>query len=149
MEALGQSPDFLRSTGAENEGLTTGFGLPLIRGLELRGVMLTLDSETTSAARVYEVWEPAMDGQAAAMHRQQVACPADSRFAHAGRSLGLQPGEGLVGKAWASRRPELTNNLASAEPRRSSAAGEDGLAFGLAIPVLIADEVRAVAMLAW
>ncbi len=150
MEGLAQSSEFLRSTGAENEGLTTGFGLPLIRGLELRGVLLTLDSQVTSAAQVYEVWEPTMAGQAAAMCRRQAASSKESsRFARASEALKLQPGEGLVGQAWASRRPELTNELAIAESGRASVVEADGLSFGLAIPVLIADEVRAVAMLAW
>ncbi len=149
MEQLAQSPEFLRSTGAENEGLTNGFGLPIIRGLELRGVLLTLDSQVTSFADTYEVWEPAMAGHAAAMQRTQTIYPAGSRFGQAGKTLKRQPGEGLIGKAWASRRPELTNELIVMEPNRAPAVEEDHLTYGLAIPVLIADEVRAVALLAW
>lgn len=149
MPNLSQSPDFLRSTGAESDGLTVGFGLPLIRGLELRGVLLTLDSPSTYAARVYEVWELAASDQAAAMRCTQSAHLDAPEFTKAGGRLNRQPGVGLVGKAWASRRPEIAMKLSDTEPGRDEAADQDGLTHGIAIPVLIADEVRAVALMAW
>jgi len=148
IDGLSESANFLRSTGASNEGLTLGFGFPLIRGLKLCTVLLTLESDASAFASVYEVWEPALRGQAAAMQRTAALCPSVEGFGE-DKQRWLQPGEGLVGKAWASRRPELSADLGSPDDQHGDWDLASHFTHGLALPVLVADEVRSVAMLAW
>lgn len=54
---LSQSNNFLRSTGAENEGLDLGLAFPCIKGRELLSVNLMLSTKDTPLMRICEIWQ--------------------------------------------------------------------------------------------
>ena len=101
VEKLGQSQGFLRSTGAESEGLGTGFGFPVVNRTDLKSVLLLLSSATTPIARVHEVWRPKMVGGGVRLERTGGAYDGLDAVAKHRRSLSVHPGEGFAGRALA------------------------------------------------
>ncbi|MEM6506486.1 MAG: hypothetical protein AAF711_13675, partial [Planctomycetota bacterium] len=59
---LTDSPTFMRSTGAQTEGLDIGFAMPCVDGSSLTAVALMLSGKAKSIARVYETWTPSQRG---------------------------------------------------------------------------------------
>ncbi|MEM1026780.1 MAG: hypothetical protein AAGJ38_01720 [Planctomycetota bacterium] len=122
MSGLGQSREFLRSSGAETSGLTDGFGYPVIHRNELKAVMLWLSSGGSPLARLHEVWQAGDTGV------QRVA----SVFA---------PGT----EAWDANEVVAR----TARERRPVVFDDDAWSGGIALPVLVHDRVSAVGVLAW
>ncbi|MEO1235831.1 MAG: GAF domain-containing protein [Planctomycetota bacterium] len=139
MTGLGQSRGFLRSSGAETAGLTTGFGYPIIHRNELKAVMLWLSSAVSPLAAYQAVWRT-KDGTAGALARW-----CDDRgvgLAHGAASSEAVPGAVL--KAGSERRPVVFTEAGA------GGAPEDAkVSAGLALPVFAHEKMRAVGVLAW
>lgn len=142
---------FLRSSGAESDGLTVGLGLPIQHRTDLRAVVLLLSSAQTPIARVHEVWvQDPEDGDRITRSQGVYGGSAELAEATQGMSFSKSAGDGLPSKVWASGQPMLLDGLdemADAGLQRIDAVREAGLRFALAMPVMVIDEVRSVVML--
>lgn len=126
MPGVGQSREFLRSSGAETAGLTNGFGYPVIHRNELKAVMLWLSSETSPLAWLHEVWNVQQDGP-----RRVSSANAD----------GSEPFD--VSQVVRLAAHEARPIAFTPKPSQGSLIG------GIALPVLTHDRVVAVGVLAW
>ena len=147
---------FLRSSGAESDGLSVGLGLPVLRGSELRSVLLLISSRASPMACVHEVWKapgvaPA-DGQAQSptpMTRDRGTYAGRVAVAEATSALG-ERGSALVEQARRSGLPVLIDGpeaMREAEPDRADALERAGLHRAVALPVPTLHGVRSVAVL--
>ncbi|MEM1099323.1 MAG: hypothetical protein AAGH92_11110 [Planctomycetota bacterium] len=126
MSGLGQSREFLRSSGAETAGLTDGFGYPVIYRNELKAVMLWLSSGGSPLARLHEVWR---SGEAGVQRMSSVFAPGTEAW----------DANEVVARSARERRPVVFDD--------ASVGG--GWSGGIALPVLVHDRVSAVGVLAW
>lgn len=90
--------------------------------------------------RVAEVWTPS-NGRLALAGGEYGAL---SRFAEASKQISFAPGEGLPGRAWSEQRPIVLKSLDDGTFLRSEAAAAEGLTAGVAIPIFVADALKAV-----
>ena len=92
--------------------------------------------------QVAEVWTPTADRTALEYHAGLYG--AHQRFGRVSRALCFGHGEGLPGKAWATRQPVLSKDLQGDWFRRAYEASESGLTCAIAIPVFAGDFLLAV-----
>ncbi|MEO0588835.1 MAG: hypothetical protein AAF078_14500, partial [Planctomycetota bacterium] len=136
LRGIGTSNQFLRSSGAETSGLTTGFGYPVRRGNELLAVVLWLSSSVSPLARRHELWETP-DGSSAGLKLTDVADANADEHRHGA----LEP---FVREAGETRRPVVFDAAGL-----SVADGDNAVSAGIALPVLVHDRLGAVGVLAW
>jgi len=148
VDGLGQSPTFMRATGAESEGLEVGFALPCIAGSSLNGVVLMLSDSSKPIARVFETWLPEQLAGALRLARHDGAYIAAEAVAKASQHLSVPAGDTWIGRAWATRQPAVVCDSTGNALQRLGAA-EAGLSCGVAIPIIALDDVAAVAVLMW
>ncbi|MEM8737300.1 MAG: hypothetical protein AAGG38_02320 [Planctomycetota bacterium] len=148
---VAESKAFLRPVGEQDGGLTVGLGIPIMHRTELRGVFVALSSVNTPFATVHEVWveDPQQPTQ---LIRAQGVYGGHVELARAtdGMTFATAGQEGLPGQAWAAAQPLLLDGpdaILAAGSSRGDAFRDAGLAFALAIPVVVVDRVRAVVML--
>ena len=148
---LSSAKGFLRSSGAESDGLSVGLGLPIMQRTELRSVLLLLSSAASPIARVHEVWveDPERPGT---LIRRQGVYGGMVDLAEASNNLTFEVGsaDGLPAQAWASGRPLLLDGIdamAATGMQRLDAVRSAGLNYALAWPVVVIDRVRAVVLL--
>ncbi|MEM9915565.1 MAG: GAF domain-containing protein [Planctomycetota bacterium] len=148
---LATAKGFLRSSGAESDGLAVGLGLPIMQRTELRSVFLMLSSAATPIARVHEIWveDPEQPG---GLTRSQGTYGGLIDFTAASQALKFSIGQpdGLPAQAWTSGQPVLIDGveaMGEAGMKRLDAAREAGLSFALAWPVVVVDRVRAVVLM--
>ena len=92
-----------------------------------------------------EVWMPNVDGRALERTDIRHSARPDLLARDVVHVTPLTPGEGLAGRAWASKRPVWVPNVEDDEAfARAAHATALGLKAGVAIPVLAADEAVAV-----
>jgi putative methionine-R-sulfoxide reductase with GAF domain len=135
---------FMRAAAAETYGFTAGLGIPVFKRDVLSSVLLLLSVKGIPIARGFEVWVPDIEDRrlslASAAYDGAVAMRA------AGEGLMLEPGQGLPGKVWSTRRPRAVDAFTE-EFERSSAARQAELSIGVGIPIIEGDKVRAVVVL--
>ena len=148
VEGLAKSPTFMRSTGAESEGLDIGFALPCIAGNALQAVTLLLSSAKTPIARAYEVWFPAQQGSSFRLARVNGAYVDAPALEKASAGIDVPAGDTWIGRAWATRKPEVVCD-SSGEAFQRKGIAEGGLTCGIAIPIIVLDDVAAVAVIMW
>lgn len=140
---LGRTSHFMRAEAALRVGIEHGLGIPCGRGDDLCVVTLLSGKETPIAERI-EIWIPAAAGDAVDYHDGY--CDRDPDFDRYPPNAILR-GEGAIGRALATRRPTISNDL-GAEPgdamRRSKKAGLDS---ALALPILCDDALCAIVTL--
>lgn len=148
LEGLGTSPRFMRASGAEAEGLGIGFALPCISGSSLQAVALLLSGKARPIARVYETWLPRQRAGSLRLARTDGAYVSAPALKKASRQLDVPAGDTWIGRAWATRKPEVVCDSTGTSLKRAGAA-EDGITSGIAIPIIVLDDVSAVAVLMW
>lgn len=95
--------------------------------------------------RCIELWLPSAD---ASMLEFGGGLFGDARrFEAATRGLCFGRGEGLPGQAWEAGHPVMLNSLQGASFRRSAAAQACGLTSAVALPLFVAEALRAVVVL--
>ncbi|MEO0513676.1 MAG: hypothetical protein AAF086_00075 [Planctomycetota bacterium] len=148
---LGTAKGFLRSSGAESDGLKLGMGIPIMQRTELRSVLLMLSSPIAPIARVHEIWVQDPDKAGQLVRRQGVyGGLVELKQASEGLTFSLSDPDGLPGRAWAAGKPLLLDGMEAINDagfQRGQAVQDAGLSFALALPVKVVDEVRAVALL--
>ncbi|MEM6749836.1 MAG: hypothetical protein AAF612_05135 [Planctomycetota bacterium] len=143
---LTRNTEFLRSSGAESEGLDAGLGLPVIDGAQLRGVLLQLSSLACPVARAMEVWSPGRQGDSLRLFRRQ-SWSAQGPL-EGDKPLHIPAGDGWIGQAWATRRPQVASPERAPNVDRPDLEGL-GVSCGLAHPVIYLDDVRSVVVWLW
>ena len=141
---LGDSPNFMRASGARVSGLDVGVGIPLMLGAHnLGSVLLLLSSQSRPIARVFEVWDADEAGQCLKLRSSSVTRDNDSRLERENVAFD----EGLVGHVWSSGTPAVTGDLTTIEAHRAEATASAGLNTAIAIPVYVGEKVKSVVVM--
>jgi putative methionine-R-sulfoxide reductase with GAF domain len=146
---INHAQTFLRSSSAESEGLSTGLAIPVINYHQLTGVVTFLSTSTSPMGKVYEIWKPGVVHNKPALIKFNAHYGAHSAFEAASSRLTIQPGEGIIGNVWASRRPVIIHDLNSVDFIRGEAARTDGLRTAMAIPSMLGDAVYSICLILW
>jgi len=139
------APTFRRAELARQSDLALGLALPVFPAAELSQVVTLITSVTTPLASAVELWIPD------AGHRlwldEAAYVPEFERLLRNVKSTCFMSGEGVVGRAYESRRPVLW----SRHQRDARAIDPEALRMNsssvVAIPSVVADEVRSVVVL--
>ena len=145
---LTDSPTFMRSTGAQAGGLDNGFAMPCVDGTSLQAVALLLSGKRRSVARAYETWTPTQRAGSLRLRCAEgvyIDAPTIEKASH---DIDLPAGDTWIGRAWATRRPEVIRDSSGTALERRGAE-DDRLTSGIAIPIIVLDDVAAVAVLMW
>src|SRR3989338_8532141 len=137
-----------RKRAEEERRLLQSLALAIARAENLNSALNEVLEKicTSTGWSIGEAWMPSADG------RVMERCPAwwgkaegFEKFRERTKELRFGMGQGLVGRAWASRKPIWVADV-MAEPSflRAQAAKEVGIKTGVAIPVLIVHEVVAI-----
>jgi hypothetical protein len=95
--------------------------------------------------RAVEYWVPSADGSLLECGGGLFGI--SRRFEAATRPLCFGRGEGLPGHAWESGRPIMLKALDGSYFRRAAVARAEGLTCAIALPIFVADQLRAVTVL--
>ena len=141
----GKGARFLRADAALKVGINRGFAMPCpIRGDE-NYVLAFLSALNTPIARRFEIWKP--DPARARLRLDGGFCEAGGLLTAAPEHLGLDRGQGTIGRVFLTGVPAVSDNAASEPAGWGAAAAELGLETMLAVPVI--QEGRLVAAVAW
>jgi hypothetical protein len=137
------SASFLRSDGAQRAGITTGIGVPCLRGGDDIHVVTFLSSRDTPIARRFEIWLP-VEGVGLVFSCGH--CDQDIDIQMGYRSSSIGKGEGTIGRAWLTGVPALCGDLETDKSVAGRSANLSGLKSMLAFPVI--DSCRLAAVVA-
>ncbi len=143
---IGTAQRFLRSSSADNESLGLGIAIPIISTHTLLGVCTLLSPRQYPSTRVVEIWRP--------HHSKQGKMDCADAFYQDGILLSkapahIAPGNGLAGRAWSERTPVCCNDLSTACHKRTTDFAESPLTYGLALPIIVGEDIRSVICLYW
>lgn len=145
---LSASGTFMRSSGAQTEGLDIGYAIPCIDGSSLQTVGLFLTGAAQPLAKVYETWGPSQRGGSLRLSCTDGVYLQTPTVEKASRSIDVPAGDTWIGRAWATRKPEVVCD-STGEALERDGVVEDGLTSGIAIPIIVLDDVAAVTVLMW
>ncbi|MCA9705103.1 MAG: GAF domain-containing protein [Myxococcales bacterium] len=148
LATLDAPSDFVRARAAADADLSAGLGLPIIRNDQVIAVMTFLYSQGPEPSGVMEVWGPSSDGRELTWRSGFYGQLDEIREVSV--TTTFAPGQGLPGRVWQSRLPELVESLwehSDGEFVREEVAMVAGLTMGFAIPVIHGGEVQSVAAL--
>ena len=137
---LGQSGRFLRADGAIKVGINRGFAFPVANHGNENYVLAFLSALATPLVRRLEVWTPA--GSDGALYLSEGFCETQGLL-QASTDAAITPGQGVVGRAFATAVPMVTERAAD-EPGPVATTGWTSVA---ALPVL--RQGRVTAVVAW
>ena len=137
---LGKGGRFLRADGAQKVGINRGFAIPCSTFGPQVFVMAFLSALATPIVRRFESWLPGADG--GTLRLQEGFC--ERRGLLEGTTDRIERGQGVIGRAWTTCVP-MVSELAQDEPGPvGTAARAAGLDAVLALPVLRQGRVSAV-----
>jgi hypothetical protein len=144
MPDLGKSSRFLRADSAIKVGINRGFAFPCANRGDEHFVLAFLSALATPLVRRLEIWSPA--GSDGALYLAEGFCETQGLL-HADPSTGITPGQGLIGRSFATAVPMVTERaLDETGPAGAAALAADCSAMA-SLPVLRQGRVSAV--LAW
>lgn len=124
--------DFVRTEAARSVGLSAGIGLPIIEGNELTSVFTILAAQVPSSF-VCEIWTP---GENDSLKLRTGYYGQFRHFQGISSLIKFPYGQGLPGAVWASKLPQLIENVGTSPGfYRATDARHAGLFVGLGIPV--------------
>jgi hypothetical protein len=130
---LGRAKTFLRSRGAEEAGMTTGLGIPCLRGPDQVYAVTFLSARQTPIARRFEIWVPASGG---GLIFADGHCEQDPDLEMGYRSSSIAKGEGTIGRVWLTGVPAVCEHLEADNSVAGQSARLAGLKSMLALPVI-------------
>ena len=150
LATLDAPSDFVRARAATEADLSVGFGLPFVRNDEVVAVLAFLFAQGPEPTGVMEVWSPSTDDSKLVWHSGFYGELDEIR--EVSISTTFAPGEGLPGRVWQHRRPEIVESLwgsssSDGEFLREEVAMVAGLTMGFAIPVIDHGRVQAIVAL--
>jgi hypothetical protein len=127
---------FLRHEGALKVGLNKGIGLPFLRDINHAYVVTLLSAQGTPIARRFEIWSTT------ALDRHRLAfesgdCDINPNFSDAYRSIGIQIGDGAIGKAMISGIPLVAEIAYTDTSIAEMNAAQAGLKTLVALPIIV------------
>ncbi len=132
MADLGKGTRFIRAESAERVGINRGFALPCpVPGPDTY-VLAFLSALATPLVRRFETWRPTADGKA--LERTGGFCEVEGALPEGG-GLRVASGEGLLGGAFASGVPALTDRAGEQPGPIGFAARGAGLGTVIALPL--------------
>jgi hypothetical protein len=137
---LGKSGRFLRADSAIKVGINRGFAFPIANQGDDSYVLAFLSALATPLVRRLEVWSPA--GSDGALYLSEGFCETQGLL-QASTEASIAPGQGVVGRAFATAVPMVTERAAD-EPGPVGMTGWTSVA---ALPVL--NKGRITAVVAW
>lgn len=147
LSTLGAPSDFVRAKAAAATGLSAGIGLPIIKNESVVAVLTFLSAQGAKPTGIMEVWSPTR-GSNDLSWRAGFYGALDNI-----RQLSVEtrflPGEGLPGRAWKNRLPELVTKLSltSDDFVRDEVAKVAGLSTGIALPIMLGVQVQSIVTL--
>jgi hypothetical protein len=137
---LGKSGRFLRADSAIKVGINRGFAFPVANQGDDTYVLALLSALATPLVRRLEVWSPV--GSDGALCRSEGFCETQGLL-QASTEVSIAPGQGIVGRAFASAVPMVTERAAD----EAGPVGTTGWTSVAALPVL--NKGRVTAVVAW
>jgi hypothetical protein len=137
---LGKSGRFLRADSAIKVGINRGFAFPVANQGEDTYVLALLSALATPLVQRLEVWSPA--GSDGGLCLSEGWCETQGLL-QASSDVAIAPGQGVVGRAFATAVPMVTERAAD-EPGPVGTTGWTSMA---ALPVL--NKGRVTAVVAW
>lgn len=137
MEDIGTTSEMSRAEAAQQAGITTGLGIPLIHGDSAIHVMTFLSAKATPIAKRIQIWIP--DELSGQLVCRQGYSKKDNHLAEMFETLTVNKGEGALGRVWLTGMPLISgnqNNLYDPEL--------DNLSSMLAIPVIEHGRLKAI-----
>jgi hypothetical protein len=141
IDDLGHAPSFLRSRNAEEAGMTTGLGIPCLRGPDQAYAVTFLSARETPIARRFEIWVPASGG---GLVFDSGHCDQDPDLEMGYCSSSIAKGEGAIGRVWLTGVPAVCEDLATDRSVAGRSASLAGLNNMLAMPVIENATLKAV-----
>ena len=142
-----EAGEFVRSRAAAADGLKAGIGVPVLRGGEVKSVVVLMFGGGESAVGAVESWVPVP-------HRGEVTLGTSyyaglPRFEKISRHVQFPRGSGLPGGVWEAMSPTLLTGLSrSKDFIRAAGAGAEGISSAVAWPVSdYADRLTSVCVL--
>ena len=135
---------FVRGAAAEEAGLAGGLAIPVMREGEVIAVLtiLTPDSDQTG---LMELWSPSTDDTSLTW-RFGFYGPLDE-VRTTSISTRFARDEGLPGRAWTTRLPEICTAVSDSASGRADIAGPAHLTTGLSIPIMLGTGMQSIVTL--
>jgi hypothetical protein len=140
IDDLGHANTFLRSRNAEEAGMTTGLGIPCLRGADEMYAVTFLSARDTPIARRFEIWVPGGGG----LSFDSGHCDQDPNLELGYCSSAIAKGEGTIGRVWLTGVPAVCEDLTTDKSVAAHSALLAGLNSMLAMPVIENAALKAV-----
>lgn len=144
IDDLGRADRFLRSRNAEEAGMTTGLGIPCLRGPDEVYAVTFLSARETPIARRFEIWVPA---SGAGLIFADGHCDQDPNLEMGFCSSSIAKGEGTIGRVWLTGVPAVCEHLETDKSVAGQSARLAGLNSMLAMPVIDNATLKAVVVM--
>jgi len=142
---LREGGPFLRARDAAEIGIECGLGIPFRGGDDETWVVSLLSAQDTPIAHRFEIWKPAAPQDELTFETGYCDGKTDLDALFASR--GIRKEEGSIGKAWATGRPVISDDLKNDSCIAALAAIESGLTRTIVLPVFRGADLQAV--IAW
>jgi hypothetical protein len=136
MEDIGKLTEFSRAADAQQGGITTGLGIPVVNSNEETYVMTFLSAKATPIAKRIQIWLP---------EGKQLVCrqghsKSSNNLAEMFETIVVNKGEGALGRVWLTGMPIITGN----QEESTYNPELDSLSSMLAIPVIEQGRLKAI-----
>lgn len=135
MEDISKVITFSRSADAQQAGITTGLGIPLLNNGQIY-VMTFLSAKATPIAKRIQIWIPEGDKLVC----QQGYSKTSNNLAEIFETISVAKGVGALGRVWLTGMPLVTGNLEDEDYNPEL----DTLSSMLAIPVIEQGKLKAI-----
>lgn len=136
MEDISKVNEFSRSADAQQAGITTGLGIPVVNSDEQIYVMTFLSAKATPIAKRIQIWIP----EGKQLVCQQGYSKSSNDLAEIFETITVSKGVGALGRVWLTGMPIITGNLEASEYNLEL----DSLSSMLAIPVIEKGRLKAI-----
>ncbi|MGZ8136677.1 MAG: GAF domain-containing protein [Methylococcaceae bacterium] len=138
LEDIGRVNEFIRSADAQQAGITTGLGIPVVNNSEQVYVMTFLSAKATPIAKRIQIWIPDEEGKQLVC--QQGYSKNSNNLAEIFETITVNKGVGALGRVWLTGMPVITGGNQDAEYNPEL----DSLSSMLAIPVIEQGRLKAI-----
>jgi len=138
VEDIGRVHELIRSADAQQAGITTVLGIPVLNGREQTYVMSFLSAKATPIAKRIQIWIP--DEQGKQLVCRQGYSKNSNNLAEIFETITVNKGEGALGRVWLTGMPVISGNREESEYNIEL----DSLSSMLAIPVIEQGRLKAI-----
>ncbi|MEQ1485918.1 GAF domain-containing protein [Methyloglobulus sp.] len=136
MEDISKLTEFSRAADAQQAGITTGIGIPVVNSNEETYVMTFLSAKATPIAKRIQIWIP---------EGKQLVCRQghsknSNNLAEMFETITVSKGDGALGRVWLTGMPIISGNQEESEYNPEL----DSLSSMLAIPVIEQGRLKAI-----